>query len=58
MDVKQSTVFNFSHPVDGVNYGFSIPAETKDAACNKLIAALQIIVEELKAVMKAGTKPN
>jgi len=58
MDVKETKTFQFNHPVNGVNYGFSIQADTKDSACNQLLLAMEQIAGELKSMLKAGTKPN
>jgi len=55
MKVDQTIVFNFSFFVDGQNYGFNIPADTKELACSKLANALQVIVSELNVAIKAGT---
>jgi hypothetical protein len=58
MEINQKLTFTFSHMVDGVNYGFSILAESKEVACEKLLKAMAAITEELKGALKAPTKPN
>jgi hypothetical protein len=58
MDIKQSNVFNFNSLVDGVNYGFTVQAETRELACSKLLKALESIIEELKPLLKSGAKPD
>lgn len=58
MEVKSTLSFNFSHVVEGINYGFTITADTRETAVSKLLMALSTIVEELKNLQKAGTKSN
>ncbi len=58
MEITQKSTFVFNHVVDGVNYGFSILAETKEVACDKLLKAMGAISEELKSILKAPTKAN
>ncbi len=58
MQVKQTTMFHFQSVQGETTYNFSIPAETKSEACQKLANALTAIAEELNSMMKAGTKAN
>lgn len=58
MEIKESRSFSFNHAVDGVNYGFSVLAESKELACEKLLKALGSISDELKGILKASTKAN
>jgi hypothetical protein len=58
MQIKETTVFNFNSVQDGTTYNFSIPAETKELACTKLLKALQAVIAELQDALKPGTKAN
>lgn len=55
LEVQQVTTFNFSMQVGETRFNFGIPAETRAEAINKLIAALEKIMQELKAISKPGS---
>ena len=58
MEVKETRMFNFTSTVDGIPYGFNIAGESRAEAAGKLQKVLQVMLDDIGAVLKAGTKPN
>jgi hypothetical protein len=56
MQLVKTTVFNFSHAIDGTTFNFSIPAPTEAEAVAKLAKSLRLIVSELDSFQ--ATKAN
>lgn len=54
LNIQQTTMFQFSIPVAETTYNFNIPAASQSEACQKLLAALAKITEELKVILKPG----
>jgi hypothetical protein len=55
LQVKQVTTFQFSIQAGETTFNFTIPAETQQEACQKLIAQLNIVLTEVKAILKPGS---
>jgi hypothetical protein len=58
MDVKQTTVYNFTSIVEGRAFNFSIDAESQPQAAEKLLKGLRTVISELESIVKAHIKPN
>lgn len=60
IDVKVSTLFNFTVTVDGQPFGFGMVADTREQACKNLIAKLTAVIGELSGELnrKASGSPS